>query len=54
MKRSRLTEDQIIGTQECLALIPDTPLSGARVTWELATLFEARGKTATVVSDNGT
>ena len=41
-------------TRECLALIADTSLSGARVARELATLFEARGKPATVVSDNGT
>lgn len=39
-------------TRECLALIADTSLSGARVARELATLFEARGKPATVVSDN--
>ena len=41
-------------TRECLALIADTSLSGARVARELATLFEARGKPITVVSDNGT
>ncbi len=41
-------------TRECLALVADTSLSGARVARELATLFEARGKPATVVSDNGT
>jgi putative transposase len=41
-------------TRECLALIADTSLSGARVARELATLFEARGKPMTVVSDNGT
>jgi putative transposase len=40
-------------TQEYLALIADTSLSGARVARELATLFDARGKQATVVSDNG-
>ena len=40
--------------RECLALIADTSLSGARVVREPATLFEARGKPATVVSDNGT
>jgi len=39
-------------TRECLALIADTSLSGARVARELATLFEARGKPQTVVSDN--
>ena len=41
-------------TRECLALIADTSLSGARVARELATLFELRGKPTTVVSDNGT
>lgn len=41
-------------TRECLALIADTSLSGARVARELATLFEVRGKPKTVVSDNGT
>lgn len=41
-------------TRECLALIADTSLSGARVARELATLFNTRGKPATVVSDNGT
>ena len=41
-------------TRECLALIADTSLSGARVARELATLFGTRGKPQTVVSDNGT
>jgi putative transposase len=40
-------------TRECLALIADTSLSGARVARELATLFDTRGKPRTVVSDNG-
>ena len=38
-------------TRECLALIADTSLSGARVARELATLLETRGKPITVVSD---
>ncbi len=38
-------------TRECLALIADTSLSGARVARELATLFDTRGKPHTVVSD---
>lgn len=38
-------------TRECLALIADTSLSGARVARELATLFDARGKPQTIVSD---
>ena len=41
-------------TRECLALIADTSLSGARVARELAALLEARGKPQKVVSDNGT
>ena len=41
-------------TRECLALIADMSLSGARVARELATLFDTQGKPATVVSDNGT
>src|SRR5690606_31460604 len=41
-------------TRECLALIADTSLSGVRVARELATLFEVRGKLATVVSDKRT
>ncbi len=35
-------------TRECLALIADTSLSGARVARELATLFEVRGKPRSV------
>lgn len=41
-------------TRECLALIADTSLSGARVARELGALFEARGKPLIIVSDNGT
>ena len=41
-------------TRECLALIADTSLSGARVARELGALFEVRGKPMTIVSDNGT
>ena len=39
---------------ECLALITDTLLSGARVARELETLFDVHGKPRTVVSDIGT
>jgi len=39
-------------SRECLALIADTSLSGARVARELATLFDTRGKPQTIVSDN--
>jgi putative transposase len=41
-------------TRECLALVADTSLSGARVARELASLFDACGKPQTIVSDNGT
>ena len=41
-------------TRECLALIADTTLSGARVARELPTLFDARDKPQTIVRDNRT
>ena len=41
-------------TRECLALIPDTSISGARVARELDRLLAERGKPTTIVSDNGT
>ena len=41
-------------TRECLALVADTSLSGARVARELDAVLAARGKPLTVVSDNGT
>ena len=41
-------------TRECLALVADTSLSGARVARELTSLLGSRGKPHTVVSDNGT
>ncbi|WP_407114703.1 IS3 family transposase [Bradyrhizobium sp. LMG 9283] len=41
-------------TRECLALVADTSLSGARVARELDRLITERGKPKTVVSDNGT
>nr|WP_199555455.1 IS3 family transposase [Sandaracinobacteroides hominis] len=41
-------------TRECLALVADTSLSGARVARELDGVLAARGKPLTVVSDNGT
>ena len=37
-------------TRECLALVPDTSLSGARVARELVTIAAIRGKKLTVVS----
>lgn len=41
-------------TRECLALVPDTSISGIRVVRELDRLLAARGKPKTIVSDNGT
>ena len=41
-------------TRECLALVADTSLSGARVARELDALVAQRGKPSMVVSDNGT
>jgi len=41
-------------TRECLALIPDTSISGTRVARELDRLLAERGKPTTIVSDNGT
>ena len=41
-------------TRECLALVPDTSLSGTRVARELDTIAAVRGKPLSVVSDNGT
>lgn len=40
-------------TRECLALVADTSLSGARVVRELDRLLADRGKPKMVVSDNG-
>ena len=40
-------------TRECLTLVADTSLSGHRVARELDTLIAARGRPATMVSDNG-
>jgi putative transposase len=41
-------------TRECLALVPDTSISGTRVARELDRLLADRGKPKMVVSDNGT
>jgi putative transposase len=41
-------------TRECLTLIADTSLSGARVVRELDTMIAKRGMPNTIVSDNGT
>ncbi len=41
-------------TRECLCLVADTSLSGARLARELDRLITKRGKPRTIVSDNGT
>jgi len=41
-------------TRECLGLIADTSLSGARVVRELDAIMARRSKPHTIVSDNGT
>jgi putative transposase len=41
-------------TRECLSLVVDTSLSGARVARELDRLIEERGQPCSIVSDNGT
>jgi putative transposase len=41
-------------TRECLALVADTSISGARVARELDGIVSRRGRPACVVSDNGT
>jgi len=41
-------------SRECLALVADTSLSGARVARELDRIIDKRGKPKTIVSDNGT
>jgi len=41
-------------TRECLTLVVDTSLSGARVARELDRIIALRGKPLTIVSDNGT
>jgi putative transposase len=41
-------------TRECLALVPDTSLSGVRVARELDSIILHRGRPKAIVSDNGT
>jgi putative transposase len=41
-------------TRECLALLPDTSISGVRVTRELDRIVGRRGYPGAIVSDNGT
>ena len=40
-------------TRECLALVPDTSLSGVRVARELDAIIAVRGRPTAIVSDNG-
>lgn len=49
-----MSERQACRVIGCCRLIADTSLSGAWVARELATLFDARGKSQTIVSDHGT
>ena len=41
-------------TRECLCLVADTSLSGARGAQEFSALFRLYGKPGCIVSDNGT
>jgi putative transposase len=41
-------------SQECLAMVADTSLSGLRATRALDALIQLRGNPATLVFDNGT
>jgi putative transposase len=41
-------------TRECLTLVADTSLSGARVVWELDAVIAQWGRPSKIVSDNGT
>jgi putative transposase len=41
-------------TRECLALVPDTSISGARVARELDRIILRRGRPEAILSDNGT
>jgi putative transposase len=41
-------------TRECVALVPDTSISGLRVARELDAIIRHRGRPDTIVSDNGT
>jgi putative transposase len=41
-------------TRECLALVADASISGARVARELGAIIRLYGKPRTIVSDNGT
>ena len=41
-------------SRECLALVTDTSISGARVARELSTIIGQRGQPHMIVSDNGT
>ena len=53
-RRFRVLAVVVDFTRECLALVPDTSLSGAQVTRELDVIIQVRGIAKTIVSDNGT
>jgi putative transposase len=55
-RQGRLTVATVVDdfTRECLALVPDTSLSGRRLARELDAVIARRGKPRTIVSDNGT
>ena len=53
-RRFRILTVVDVHTRECLSLVADTSLSGARVARELDALIARRGRPKTVVSDNGT
>ena len=53
-RRFRILAIYDVCTRECLAVIPDTSLSGKRVARELDLLIAWRGRPRMIVSDNGT
>jgi putative transposase len=53
-RRSRVLTVVDDFTRECLALVPDTSISGLRVARELDALIATRGRPQSIVSDNGT
>ena len=53
-RRFRILEVYDDCTRECLALVADTSISGRRVTRALDAIIGWRGRSVTIVSDNGT
>jgi len=53
-RRFRILAIYDVCTRECLAVVPDTSLSGKRVARELDLLIAWRGRPRMIVSDNGT